>query len=438
MKLLPSHPLYDSACALLAHAKVAIIGIAMTTVVASAQIAPAVSRSPVDAPRVRASRDELRIVFPRDTAHHWGWSAPLQPGYRARYSWEMDIHTIGGESTVGFAVSSVALPREFRSPEELLGVARGYLCSRVVYATCTEIDATASFEDGRPVFTVRDRASISWLFAMRPTFVRLSRDRPEATRIDAWDGVRVEYRAPSVAPLDSAIRATAVRASRLEHLERFRVSRGIVGGGALADGNLIVVGDSAPLWLAETQSSYDTGTSGQRDLTDSGWTVLDPRVARLQRPSATPIPMRERLLNGPPRMYVKALRAGTATIRVRGVHGRLDAALESEPAPGMLERTIVVSRPPQRLEITPRPDTLRMGEPLVVRVRVYDAQGEYTDRASLWLESGERDPHYYDGSRPARVSFMTPGRKSIVARLGALADTLTLIVVDSATTPPPR
>jgi hypothetical protein len=40
--------------------------------------ASAASRAGHDRPRVFVNRYELRIVFPRDTAHHSGWSAASQ------------------------------------------------------------------------------------------------------------------------------------------------------------------------------------------------------------------------------------------------------------------------------------------------------------------------------------------------------------------------
>jgi hypothetical protein len=141
-------------------------------------------------------------------------------------------------------------------------------------------------------------------------------------------------------------------------------------------------------------------------------------------------------------MYIKALRPGSTKIRARGVHGLRDAALVSEVAPGVLERDVIVIRPPHRLEITPRPDTLRVGQDLLARVRVYDATGEFTERVPMdlvcmgctgfynggdWLSR-----FYYDGERPSHHSSNEPGRMTIVARLDSLADTLSVVVVDSA------
>ena len=343
----------------------------------------------------------------------------------------MEVDAIQGPRDIRLDVSSVGLPREFRSLQELLIAGRGHLCSYGMAVICTEIPLTGSVESARPVLTLRDSTLISWLFALRPNSVRLSHDRPGADRIFVWDSVRIEYVAPSVRPLDSASLANALYERRRESRERFSVERMISGGRGLADRMWLVVGDSMPLWLTETESRFDTHIPGQRDLTDSGWTVLDPRVARLFRPlNAQPIP--ELLTNGPPRMYVKALGPGSTRIRVRGVHGRLDAAFESELPPGVLEQSLVVIRPPRRLEITPRPDTLRVGEYLGARVRVYDATGEHTDRIPVELECLGCMTSYYDGTEPSDSWSNEPGRMTLVARLDDLSDTLSVVVVDSS------
>jgi hypothetical protein len=401
-------------------------------------------RTDGDRPSVRVSRDELRIVFPRDTAHRWGWSAPLQPGFAPRYSWGMQIDAIEGPRYVHLDVSSLPLPREFRSLRDLVSAGRGHLCSAGMATVCGEIRLTGTVENGRPVLTLRDSALISWLFALRPATVLLSQDRPERDRLITRDSVRIDYALPSVRPLDSATRATALRARRRESRERFSVHRAITERPGLTGQSIwLTVGDSVPLWLSETESSYDMHWPGQRDLTDSGWVVLEPRIAQLLRPSDDKAPLRESraearqqkyvdaLTLGPPRMYVKALRPGATTIRVRGVHGRLDAAFESALPSGVLERDLVVIRPPHRLEITPRPDTLRVGQYLEARVRVYDATGESTERVPVALTCTGCVGSYYDGVLPSTMWSNTPGRMTVVARLNGLADTLSIVVVDT-------
>ena len=394
-----------------------------------------------DRPNVHVSRHELRIVFPRDTARRWGWSGPPEPGYYVpRYTWQMGIDAIEGPRDIRFDVTDASFPREFRSLRDLLSTARGQICSYGMMTICGKTRMTGTVEHGRTVLTLRDSALISWLFALRPTTVSLSRDRRETNESFAWDSVPIEYVVPSVRPLDSATRAAALYARRRESLARYSVRRRIWGGRGTSDHVSLIVGDSLPLLLLEVARLEDLTLNGQRDLTDSGWTVLDPRIAQLLKPSPGMESARETASGGtdvvvagfgPPRMYIKALRPGSTTIRVRGVHGRDDAVFDSSLPSGVLESEVVVTRPPHRLEITPRPDTLRVGQNLLARVRVYDATGEFSERVPVQLVCTGCTDSYYDGTHPSHIWSNEPGGMTIVARLNGLADTLSVVVVDS-------
>jgi hypothetical protein len=343
----------------------------------------------------------------------------------------MEVDAIEGPRDISFDVSRVPIRRDFRSLQRLVSAGHGRICSSGMATICGETGMTGAEEDGRVVLTLRDSALLSWVFALRPTFVRLSYDRPESSSV--WDSVSIGYIAPSVRPLDPATRAGALHARQLESRSRYSVGREISGGRGFARQHMwLIVGDSLPLWLTETQSSWDMHWPGQRDLTDSGWTILDPRLAQLLPPPPGADPFPERLTDGPPRVDVKALRPGATRIRIRGVHGRLDAAIESALPPGVIEREIVVTRPPVRLEITPRPDTLRVGQYLWARVRVYDAMGESTDRVPVELVCIGCIGSYYDGVRLSHIWSTEPGRMTVVARLNGLSDTLSLVVVDMA------
>jgi hypothetical protein len=400
---------------------------------------PTDARADHERPHVQVSRDELRIVFPRDTAHRWGWSAaPPEPANAPRYSWRMEVDAIQGLRDLRFDVrSSIPFPSAFRDLRDLLGTGHGFICRYEMSSMCRETRMRGTAEDGHPVLSLRDGTLISWLFALRPGFVRLTNDRPETAFV--WDSVRIEYVAPGVRALDSATRAAALRARRHESLEHFSVQRGIMGGRGLTNRIWLIVGDSLPLLLFETQRLEDLRAPGQRDLSDSGWVVLDPRVAQLIEPASGVAPGREPRSRkeyvvveyGPPRMYAKALRPGTTTIRVRGVHGQLDAALDSDFPPGVIESDLIVTRAPRRLRITPRPDTVRVGQSLPLRVLLYDATGESTDRIPVQLGCTGCSGSFYDGVRPAHIRPDTPGRMTIVASLDGLADTLSIIVADS-------
>ena len=398
-------------------------------------------RTDSDQPSIRVSRHELRVVFPRDTARRWGWSAPPDPPtYAPRYTWRMEIDAIEGPHDLRFDVSDISFPRHFTSLRKLLGAGHGRICSYGMMVICGETQMTGSVENGHPVVTLRDSALISWMFALHPNSVRVAYERPENSSV--WDSVIIEYAAPSVRPLASAAFAAGMLARRRKQLERFSVERKIWGGRGSAPHIWLIVGDSLPLLLLERARLEDLSLNGQRDLTDSGWVVLDPRIAELLKPSpgaesASNPPSEDGYVvvvgYGPPRMYIKALRPGSTRVRVRGVHGRDDSVLVSEFPAGVLESEVVVTRPPRRLEIIPRPDTLRVGQDLRARVRVYDETGEFSDRVPVELacvEGCSRD--YYDGVHPAHLWSDESGRMTIVARLNGLANTLSVVVVDSA------
>src|SRR5689334_17271922 len=104
--------------------------------------AQAATAAPADRerPTVRVSRDELRIVFPRDTAHRWGWSAePPEPANAPRYSWRMEVDAIQGPRDLRLDVrSTIPFPSTFKSLGDLLGTGHGYICSYGMVTLCGE------------------------------------------------------------------------------------------------------------------------------------------------------------------------------------------------------------------------------------------------------------------------------------------------------------
>ena len=138
-------------------------------------------------------------------------------------------------------------------------------------------------------------------------------------------------------------RDTTDRQPRLYAEPDFRVHRSI---GMNEDS--LFVGDTASLFLVQFECEYDVCTQSFDSLTDSGWTVSDRRHARLL-PVDERSPRAHNALMIPPSRMIVALRPGHIVVRARGVHGMLDAALESDVASFDLDRTFVIRpKPPRR------------------------------------------------------------------------------------------
>jgi len=153
-------------------------------------------------------------------------------------------------------------------------------------------------------------------------------------------------------------------------------------------------------------------------------------VARVQ--SAVLDTSNARFPFGPARnvQYVKALRPGRTTLRVRGVHGPSDTAVSRRPPQRKLEREIIVTPPIGRVEIVTRPDTLRVRELFTFRVRVADRAGNELAGVPATLEVLDGDGRYVrDASGPVQMGLTSSGRTRIVARLGVHTDTLAVMVI---------
>jgi hypothetical protein len=313
--------------------------------------------------------------------------------------------------------------------EELIAAAHPEICPMSAPDLCrTHASLRASVRAGRVVLSLRDSALIESLFALRPSNVIVSRERPELPVAEAWNGVRIAYVSPYL-PKDGAALAAARRRREAQEWETFHVLRGLWMGSE-KDGWL-VVGDSAPLFVTEQQCSTHWCFRSPRRLLHSEWRLSDKRVARL-RP-AGPHDKRDPAdrLGPRPDMIVRALRPGTTTISVR-VSGSLDAAPGAKRS---LEQVLRVTLPIASLTIASAPDTVRVGEEFTLGARVLDTRGKV--EAELPVKFRIIDPGFshhttFDGKMPIRM--ITPGRVRIVAALGEFADTTLLTVVESMTT----
>jgi len=275
---------------------------------------------------------------------------------------------------------------------------------------------------------LRDSAQIARLFGMRPKFVQASETRPDRDE-RTTDSVRVEYVAPLIPAPGVATRADSARSRRRFEESINTVSRFIDGGGS--HGALwLVVGDSTPLRVTEMQCTYDSCVPGiPEKLANSGWSVDDTSIARLQAPPDSVSNRFSFLLR---ERYLKGLRPGKTFVRVHGVRGTSDTAASSPPPAHELQRAVSVTLPIGRVEITPRPDTVFVNDRVLLTARVLDVRGDSLTEVPVKFDVEGAVATYVGTSHaPTWVDVGTRGRKRIVARAGNRADTIAVTVIDS-------
>jgi hypothetical protein len=297
-----------------------------------------------DSVHVTVSRREVRVVFPHDSSREWGWTASRASDYDPHYAWIVDASGAGGVGTIRLDLErEVAIPQRFTGLARLVDVARPSRCVTGQFrmfeerseTRCTPGGSRATVEENHVVLVIDDSATIASLFGFRPEHVSVSHLAPSKP-MEHWARVPVRYVGRRLRP-DSA----AIRAAQRDAGWRFRVRRYIGGN----EGRLFV-GDTAPLTLAQAVCEYDVCHPGREALSDSGWTLSDRRLARLLPAEKRSAGRADRLMETPSRMIV-ALRPGRVVVRARGVHGLLDAALESSTPLYDLERTIVILPKPR-------------------------------------------------------------------------------------------
>ena len=303
-------------------------------------IAVTLGTPPNEPVRVTVSRREVRVVFPRDTTRGWGWSDRKDPEYYPVYEWGVMVEGMDGpRALVARVFRENDEARQFASLEGLVSSSRGDLCSPGMMWQCASSGVGATVDAGRVVLTFRDSAQIARLFGMRPAVVDAWQSRPGGEGRSSRDSIRVEYIEPQVPLPDSATRDDAAR-SRLRYEASISlVSRYINQGvGPLR----LRVGDSTAVYVSEMRCRHDVCTTGSTPL-DSGWTVTDTSVARLQLVPPDSTDGHTVFIFGGRPLYLKALRPGRTTLRVRGLHSGLDSAPSSEPPARELEREIIVA-----------------------------------------------------------------------------------------------
>ena len=394
-----------------------------------------VAQAVVESPRVLASRREVRVVFPRDTARTWGWSEKRDQGYLPSYVWGVVVEGMDGPRILWARLDGHSdEQRRFPSLDRLVAAARAQRCFPGMIAQCTDSGMRVRVEQGQVILTLRDSAQIARLFGMRPASLRAWHRRPGEEDRYSSDTVRIEYVSPDIPLPTAATRRDAARSRRRYEASISTVSRFIRGGDPWHP-LWLEVGDSVAVSVGEMHCRYDSCSSGgYAILSDSGWAILDSSIARLElvrRDSSDDI---EVVIGGRERRYVKGLRPGHTVLRVHGMHGASDTAASSTPPARQIEREIIVAPPIARVEIVPRADSVRALDTVTLRVRVIDLEGREVDGLPWQLEllDGEsRGIHL--GPEPQPIVFSAPGKGRVTARLGAHTDTLLVTVVPAKT-----
>lgn len=386
--------------------------------------------------RIRVSRRELRAEFRVDTTHRWGWPTHRDDRYLPRYAWMVKVEGMDGPQWLGVLLEAETVGgRNFSSLTRLVRAGRTVQCSPGMMIQCAELGMRATVKGDVVVLVLRDSARIFRLFGMRPRVVQAWEERPD-TAVSSLDSVGVEYVDPPIPEPDAATRTEAARSLRRHEASITTISRFIDGQGEHGRALWVVVGDSIPVRVSESHCTYDACTVGPHSATtDSGWSVADTSIARLQ-PVFRDTTSRHRYLGFlRARWYLKALRPGRTLIAVRGIHSPSDSAPSSEPPAHEIRREVIVTLPLGRVELTPRPNSVVVRRQLDITARVFDTAGQSLGDVPVTIE-------VQDGSRystlslvPIAIDMSLTGPTRIIARVGPLTDTLTVTILDSSAVP---
>jgi hypothetical protein len=396
-----------------------------------ARVTPATKRhTPATASlavRVTVSRRTVRVVFPRDDSRVWGWSALVDPEYQPWYDWAISVDGMDGPRSLRLLVGRTNdSARRFSSLDSLVAAGRPSLCSPGMMGRCSHTSTSASVEDGHVVLMLQDSAAIARLFGMRPATVRVWASRPSAVPQLRMDSTTVEYVEPQLSPPNAAVEADARASRRQYEASVSTITRGIASDD-YGDGTALwlPVGDSLPLSVKESHCHYDSCSANTLPLGDSLWTLADSSIAGLRAAGSS----RTYLLLGAS-MQLVGRRPGRTSLRITLPPLASDTAPSSSPPEHALTRDVVVTRPMRRIWFVPRPDSVRVGETIELRVRATDDQGRQYENPPARVMVSDGDQSYTTlATDPLRLSFASTGTRTIVARYGGLSDTLALRVV---------
>jgi len=376
--------------------------------------------------RVLVSAQEVRVVFPPDTSRTWGWTTQGRRDGAYQYYWGVYMDGIDGPRSLALRVGgSDSTTRTFANLRTLVASEEPGLCTGGMIMHCNPSGVSASVDRNRVVLTLRGRETITRLFGLRPDSVGVERAGQE----DNWRPpvrVKVEYVSPQIPAPDAAFRAEAARAKRRYLASINWIRRDIAGGPSGSGAIWIGVGDSIPINVSEMRCTHDVCSGSSSYAPTPGlWTVDDSLVARLRRVK----PDAGAFGSASPSLYLVARARGRTTVRVRLPESPADTMPFQEPPARTLERPVVVTNPAARVEISAHPDTIKLGEPLDLRVRVRDREGQAIEGAPVQVRYEDGGSAYVTTATGAlRLELRRPGPHPIVATFGKMVDTVRVTV----------
>ena len=362
---------------------------------------------------VVVSRRALTLSFGLDSAILRGKATGQPPGFGVDLMLDVPALSSRMRLRIVAPVDSVA----YRSP-------RAPLSCRALTDTYACGDSTfIEIVNDRLTITVRDSAKIELLFASHPARVWLRSDFAHTSlRMVRYDG-------PPLLPPSKAALADYDLALAREGWSGW--NRDILTASFQAmDPVWMQVGESTDVFVREMQGRAIDGYNSRSDFSASGWTSSDSSVVALGASGENGVSMN-----------VHALRPGSATVAVHGLHGPSDDMPRSTRIRN-LESHVIVTRRLARIAITPRPATIVAGSKMQLAAHVIDETGAVVREAPLHFFVIYDSPQQYGGwegrryEMAERADLTTPGHRRFIAYFRNLADTLDVQVVPRAA--PPR
>ena len=241
------------------------------------------------------------------------------------------------------------------------------------------------------------------------------------------DSASVEYVEPRIPTPDSAVLADAKASQRRYTASISSITRGIASEADPFPSSLwVAVGDSLPVSVHESRCQYNSRIGGTLTLDDSLWVLDDTSLAGLRGIARSP----DVIVFGSPSIQLVGRRPGRTTLRITLPPQGSDSAPSRSPPERLLTRDIVVTRPLMRIELLPRPQSLHVDETIQLRVRAIDDQGRtYENPPARVTVHGSKQRYFQVATSPVNVRLDSVGTRTVVARFGSLADTLTLRIV---------